>query len=196
MEFYFSNCKKIKALAPGLVLKNSLLFNVLTLSMMMIFTSSSTSMPFKGTGSQPWQFFVSNIPLYRSLIFCLMVYLFNLLLLQALNNAGNWILKQSWVVLIFDEIALKYQIHMNTLSWTPPHFAVKLQNMPILQKCVKLLIFKVRLRKMTRACVQYTHVGADMGLGLACVTCVGVRRMVKTQLGIDADTVKHRCRHS
>ena len=101
MEFYFLNCKKIKALAPGLVLKNSLLFNVLTLSMMMIFTSSSTSMPFKGTGSQPWQFFVSNIPLYCSLIFCLMVYLFNLLLLQALNNAGNWILKQSWVVLIF-----------------------------------------------------------------------------------------------
>ena len=120
MEFYFINCKKIKALAPGLVLKNSLLFNVLTLSMMMIFTSSSTSMPFKGTGSQPWQFFVSNIPLYRSLIFCLMVYLFNLLLLQALNNAGNWILKQSWMVLIFDEIALKYQIHMNTLSWIPP----------------------------------------------------------------------------
>ena len=120
MEFYFINFKKIKALAPGLVLKNSLLFNVLTLSMMMIFTSSSTSMPFKGTGSQPWQFFVSNIPLYRSLIFCLMVYLFNLLLLQALNNAGNWILKQSWVVLIFDEIALKYQIHMNTLSWIPP----------------------------------------------------------------------------
>ena len=120
MKFNFINCKKIKALAPGLVLKNSLLFNVLTLSMMMIFTSSSTSMPFKGTGSQPWQFFVSNIPLYRSLIFCLMVYLFNLLLLKTLNNAGNWILKQSWVVLIFDEIALKYQIHMNTLSWIPP----------------------------------------------------------------------------